>query len=140
MLEAGVAFEVFASTVVREVRNLRAYDSESTARVLECGFKNIVGDHLSTAAGIDVDLSDVSTPLGHWWRSAYLLRNRVVHQGYKPTQSEAEAALAATADAIGHVAAGLANSADTRGVSALIVGHPLPFSQSTDAELGRCRM
>jgi hypothetical protein len=73
--------------------------------------------HLARVLQEHIDLRDINSPPGRWWRDGFLLRNRTVHEGYRPTFAEVEASVNAARDLIVFVGARLDRRPATRGVA-----------------------
>lgn len=123
VLELGIAFELLVATLVRELGPRRGYDVQKIEGVLDAGLKNILQDHVPKLVQVDVDLGDATTEFGEWWMHAYLLRNRIVHRGYRPSVSEAEQARAAVHGVIELVATQLGGDSE-QDLAALLASYP----------------
>jgi hypothetical protein len=98
VIAAATATEVMVNIFFREVWEALELDAARLAGVLDCGFKNQLVDQLPKFLTEAVDLADEDVPPGRWYRGCYLVRNRVVHEGYRPTSAEAwDATVAARA-------------------------------------------
>jgi hypothetical protein len=91
--EAGTAMELLIAGVVRLVAPRRGYSNEKIGNVLSGPFASLCKDHFAVLLGYGPDPLVSEDALGRWWRDTYLLRNRVVHRGHKPTEPETVRAL-----------------------------------------------
>jgi hypothetical protein len=89
VIAAATATEVMVNIFFREMWEALELDAARLAGVLECGFKNQLVDQLPKFLTKPVDLADEDVPPGRWYGDCYLVRNRVVHEGYRPTSAEA---------------------------------------------------
>lgn len=96
VISATTGVEVLVNTIIRASWGLRERDPDKLAGVLDCGFRSLVKQHLAELLGEKIDLDDPETPAGRWYEACYQLRNRVVHEGHKPTSREAYEAKIAT--------------------------------------------
>jgi hypothetical protein len=96
VIAAATATEVMVNTFLREMWEALELDPGRLAGVLGCPFRNQLVDHLPKFLAEPVDLDDVGRPPGRWFRDCYLLRNRAVHEGYRPSSAEAMDATTAT--------------------------------------------
>jgi hypothetical protein len=96
VIAAATAMEVVVNIFFREVWKALEMEPDQVDGVLDCGFKNQLVDHLSKFLDEPVDLDDGYQPPGRWYRDCYLLRNRVVHEGLRPSSAEAMDATTAT--------------------------------------------
>lgn len=110
----GSAVEVVFSATIREAGRMIGEAEARTKSVLSLPLRNQVEHHLMRYAGVTVDTMDSTNPFGHWWTGGYNLRNRVVHEGYRPSQAEAEAAYGDAAEVVGAIRDGLRSSSATR--------------------------
>lgn len=106
VIEAGTAIELLVHRVVFGVELAKGSPPEQIENLLEStGFQNLVCDHLAKHLGVAVKKPyPGSDPLSRWLRVVYKLRNRVAHEGYKPTAQEAFDAIGLTRELIGFVA------------------------------------
>jgi hypothetical protein len=95
-IAAATAIEVLVNIFFREVWEALELELERLAGVLGCGFKNQLVDQLGKLLAEPVDLDDENLPPGRWYRDCYLLRNRTVHEGHRPSAAEAMDATLAT--------------------------------------------
>lgn len=120
VLESGTAFELMVSAVVREVGPWRGKDGNRVSGILYAGLKNILTEHFGSLVGSTVDLDDPTNVFGAWHGTAYELRNRVVHRGYRPTEREVDDCIAAVKEVIDHVSLSLAADPDTHDVGVML--------------------
>jgi hypothetical protein len=121
VLEAGTAIEILASAVIREVATRRGLDQERVQAIREQGLRNRLDPHLGTLVGISIDLNRSNDAVGRWYNGAYRLRNRIVHEGYRPSVNEASDALREARDFVATVGRGLYENSDTREIGELLV-------------------
>jgi hypothetical protein len=95
IVQAQTCIEMIINVIIREVAPLRGKAPQKVKDILTASFRNRVVDHIGKLTGVTVDLKDISTPVGNWWDKTYLMRNRVVHEGYRPTASDANSAVMA---------------------------------------------
>ncbi len=93
--EAGTAVELLVSASLRVAAPTRGYPAQKLANILEGPFASRVRDHFAPMFGYDSAPETSTDALGRWWQDTYLLRNRIVHTGHRPTEAEAVAALEA---------------------------------------------
>lgn len=96
VLSLGTAIEVLGATVVRLCWEPYGRRPETLGGALDSGFKNVLETHLAGVLNAPVDLRDPEHPAGGWWAAAYHLRNRVAHEGARPTHGETLDAYAQT--------------------------------------------
>jgi tetratricopeptide (TPR) repeat protein len=105
VIDAGTAIELLVHRVVFGVELMKGAAREQIENLLETGFHNLVRDHLAKHLGVAVQKPySGSDPLSTWLRVVYKLRNRVAHEGYKPTAQETFDAIDLTRELIGFVA------------------------------------
>jgi hypothetical protein len=124
IIASGTAVELLVSTVIREASVLTGEDLERREAVLNASFAARFKDHLGRYIRTKVDINDPDDPFGAWWKTAYRLRNEVVHRGHKPTLDEAETALVQTGELTVHVRDALLAHPDTESLGVL-----LPFGR-----------
>lgn len=107
VIAACTATEVFVNTLFREAGKALGTKQDKIDGVLGCGFRNQLVDHLPKLLREGVDLDDLQSSPGTWWKHCYDLRNQVVHAGAKPTDKEAELAKVATSKFIRWIYASL---------------------------------
>jgi hypothetical protein len=120
VIEAGIAFEVLVSALVRELAALNGLPAEKVEGILDAGLKNVLIDHLPKLAGLCIDLNDPENIFGAWYVHAYDLRNRVVHGGYRPSLAEARQAANSVKAVVDHVGLELAAHERTREIGQMI--------------------
>lgn len=96
VIAATTGMEVLVNVFFREIWEALELDPESLAGVLGCGFKNQLTAQLPKFLNEPVNLDDEGLPPGRWYRDCYLLRNRTVHEGHRPSSAEAMDAKVAT--------------------------------------------
>lgn len=93
--EAGTAVELLISAALRLAAPYHGYSQPKLNNVLDGPFASRARDHFAPIFGYDTDPATSKDALGRWWQDTYLLRNRVVHRGHRPTEPEAAQALEA---------------------------------------------
>jgi hypothetical protein len=83
----------FVRRVIREVSRLRDEPASRAESILQAGLKDAIVTHLRPYANITVDTTDPENPFGSLVARWLSDRNRVVHDGYAPNESEAARAL-----------------------------------------------
>lgn len=89
VISTATASEVLINTMLRVLWAQLELDPEKLPGALNCGFQNQLKDQIPKFLDVTLDLKDEQTPAGIWKRDCYDLRNRVVHEGHKPTSGEA---------------------------------------------------
>ena len=89
IVESGTATELLVSAVLRTIGPAKGYGPTKLSNVLDGAFKVRVTDHFAVILGYDRDPTTGKDALGDWWCRGYLLRNKVVHAGYRPSDDEA---------------------------------------------------
>jgi hypothetical protein len=102
-IATGSAVEALFGATIRTSSEAMGEDPGARHRILESPLRNQVEHHLGRYASCVVDLNDANNAFGEWWQGGYQLRNRVVHDGHRPTRRESRAAL----DGAGGVASAL---------------------------------
>jgi hypothetical protein len=92
MTTLGTAIEVLLSTVIREAAAELNESAAQTEAALRAGYRQKLEHHLPRYCSLVVDLDDATNAAGGWWQGGYRLRNKIVHEGYRPTTEEAVAA------------------------------------------------
>jgi hypothetical protein len=133
VIEAETAFEVLVGALVRELVALDRLPTSRVEGIRNAGLKNVLVDHLPQLSGLHVDLEDRDNVFGAWWTNAYLLRNRVVHEGYRPTLPEAWEAANYVKAVVDHVGLELAKDERTRDIG-LMVAAPRDYDLELEAE------
>jgi hypothetical protein len=98
VIEATTAIELLVNTVIREIgprRDAVRYTPKKLSAVMETGFRGRLIDHYAVLLDAEPDLASDAEPIGRWWNHCYLLRNRAAHEGYRPPDQQAVAALVA---------------------------------------------
>jgi hypothetical protein len=116
-ITAGTAIDVLIGLVLRRAWLAAGLRSGDLQPALDAKPREQLQTHVARILQQRIDLRDVNSPPGRWWRDGYLLRNRVVHEGYRPTFAEVEASVNAARDLIVFVGAGLDQRSATRGVA-----------------------
>jgi hypothetical protein len=89
--EAETAFEVFIDRYLADKYRSRSRSEQEINLLLEnTPFKNLLSDHIRQFVSFDYS---TSTELAEWKNKSYLLRNKVVHDGYAPTAQESKDAI-----------------------------------------------
>lgn len=73
----------------------KKYDKQKISNIQKGQFKNLVTDHLKPffeRNGLSFGLETEGFELYDYWHDCYLLRNKIVHEGYIPSESEASRA------------------------------------------------
>lgn len=86
VIEVQTAFEVFVNETIRKYY-LGRKPIRTVNEILQSNFKNLLRSHLPSVVGKSFNRGD--TPYDRWNSNSYLLRNKVVHEGYNPTPNEA---------------------------------------------------
>lgn len=107
-VDLGTAIEVLTSVALREAALKHGALPADVKRILKSPLRNQLEDHLPKYVGCSVALDDASNPFGKWWLGGYKLRNRVVHDGARPTRAEVHSALQDAGGFIGAVGDALA--------------------------------
>lgn len=98
VVDSGTAVEMLVSAAIRLVGPARGYDQSKTDRALRAPFKSRLADHFAPLLGYSSDLQGSDDSLGAWWHGGYRIRNQVVHEGHRPSESEALEALVSALD------------------------------------------
>lgn len=96
VIEAGTAIELLISGSLRVAGSPKGYDATKLGNILNGSFASQAKDHFAVIFGFDRDPKTSSDELGEWWQQCYLLRNKVVHQGYRPSREEVHQAIEAS--------------------------------------------
>jgi hypothetical protein len=131
VIEAGIAFEVLVAALVRELAALDGLTAAQVGGILDAGLKNVLTDHLPKMAALTIDLDDPGNIFGAWRVNTYDLRNRVVHEGYRPPLSEARQAAYSVKAAVDHVGLELAKHERTRDIG-LMIAAPADYQDDGD--------
>jgi hypothetical protein len=81
------------AAAVRLVAPERGYGEKKLAGVMQAPFAALVKDHFARLLGYSREPERGDDALGVWWREGYKLHHTVVHEGQRPSEPEAEAAL-----------------------------------------------
>lgn len=73
----------------------KRYAAQRLPTLMDAPFKSRLLDHYAKLLGATVDLASENEHVGRWWNRCYLLRNRIVHEGYRPADDEAAKAVSA---------------------------------------------
>lgn len=125
VIAAATAMEVLVNVFFREVWEALKLEPERLPGVLGCGFKNQLVDQLPKLLTAHVDLKDEDTPPGRWYRDCYLVRNRAVHEGYRPTSAEAMDATLATRAFASWIGASMEDDARTNQIKWILQTRPI---------------
>ena len=121
VMEAGTGAELLVTTVVREAAAARGESPTRISGRVKAPFKNRFIEHFLPLTGLSGDIADKSTAPGRWWQDSYLLRNRVVHEGYAPSREEALNCLAAAREMMAETGKALQADPATKRVGELLV-------------------
>jgi hypothetical protein len=84
--EAESAFEVFIDRYLADKYRSKGTSEQEINSILEnTGLKNLLKDHIKKFVSFDYSTSN---EFADWERKSYLIRNKVVHDGYTPTLQE----------------------------------------------------
>lgn len=86
-IEIQTAFEIFVASHVRNYYTGRRTPKTALDKIMKCGFMNLLTTHLNRATG--KTFTRGQPHYDQWLNDTYLLRNKVVHEGYIPSQQEA---------------------------------------------------
>jgi hypothetical protein len=112
------------NTLFRVIWAANELDPRELQGVLSCGFRNQLETHLPRLLDEGLDLKDEDSPAGIWYRDCYLLRNRVVHEGHKPTSAEALNSKLASGSFARLLGEALTDDLRTDGVKQFLLGRP----------------
>jgi hypothetical protein len=121
VMEAGTGAELLVSSVVREAAAARGDSATRISGRMKAPFKNRFVEHFLPLTGLEGDIADDTTAAGRWWQDSYLLRNRVVHDGYAPSRQEALNCLAAARELMAETGRALQSDPTTKRVGELLV-------------------
>jgi hypothetical protein len=95
IIDLNTAIEVLVSVTLTEAGRLAGWEEERISRATSwrTGLKRRVRHHLAELLGSGDDLNQKESPWSRWFRGGYLLRNRAVHEGIRPSRDDIEAAL-----------------------------------------------
>lgn len=91
VINAQTGMEGFITTLYRELLKRQKPPIQNQAKRLP--FIQLVKQELPRLLGCSLDIADTDSPAGQWYQSSYLLRNKVVHEGYMPVPPEAREAV-----------------------------------------------
>lgn len=104
VLYCQTAFETFLRTLLSE---LFKQEGKSLAVLDEIyeenGFMKVLKSEFSSRLGGIWDLTSTSSPLKDWHDNCYQMRNRIIHGGYLPDNSETEESLVCAQNAINYI-------------------------------------
>jgi len=104
IINAQTSVEIFMYNIYREFLKQEGFTSEEiTAKSESMRYKSLVKDQFFTRLGGDFDISDYKTRVGEWWANTYQYRNKVVHEGYRPSFSECDEAIYHATDIIEYI-------------------------------------
>jgi len=103
VVSAATCVEILLSTVVRTVGPVRGWSKERIDGALGSGLKNVLTVHVAKLLAVSVDLEDESAVWGRWWNAGYMVRNKAVHAGHRPSEAEADEATNATMHVVAEV-------------------------------------
>jgi len=86
-IEAQTGFEVLVAYKIRDYYSSAGRSSSQINGILQSGFRNLISAHLPRATGKSFATGEPN--YDQWYHDSYLLRNRVVHEGYSPKPQEA---------------------------------------------------
>lgn len=109
----GTATEVAIDVILSEGLALDGASEKDIHRELAQPFAQRVEAHLARITNTKLDRTEPTSPLGLWWRDAYSIRNRVVHDGYRPSYDEAQLVLEATVALVDALSEGLRSQSRT---------------------------
>lgn len=89
VISACTATEVLVNTLFRVLWICLERGPESLPGVLRAPFRNQLTELLPKFLEDGVDLTDESLPPGRWYSDCYMLRNKIVHEGWKATAPQA---------------------------------------------------
>lgn len=128
----GTAIEVLFATIVRVAGPMIGEEDSKTRAVLDCPLRSLVEHHLSRYCHTPVDLGSTENPFGRWWAEGYALRNRVVHEGYRPKEAEFDTAYGAASALIAAVKQGLKNDPRTAALGEALTWGKLEVGAGAD--------
>ena len=77
-----VFFEVFLLEILQNILIEEGKSDTTVSGIMECGYKNILNEHLFQKLGINKNEAIVNS----YWIDLYKLRNEVAHTGHNPNQ------------------------------------------------------
>ena len=96
VIDATTTIELLVNQVIIEIgpqKDPRRYGGHRLQSVLDAPFKSRVVDHYAKLLGATPDLAAEGDEIGRWWNRCYLLRNRVAHEGVRPSDHDAALAV-----------------------------------------------
>lgn len=93
VIEAQVACEGFLDQLLLLMAWEEGRSPEEVAVWFADGLAKRVRTHYGSRLGTNWDTANSATPVGKWHSRVYVVRNRVIHAGYVPTDAEAMDAL-----------------------------------------------
>ncbi|KRF52549.1 hypothetical protein ASG99_12365 [Bacillus sp. Soil768D1] len=94
IIDAQTSVETFLTLLLKELLKAEKIpDKEINHKIELIAFKNMVMHHFQKRIGGDFNIKGNFSPVGKWWKEAYLLRNKIVHEGYFPSSIETENAM-----------------------------------------------
>jgi hypothetical protein len=98
------AIEVLVSWLVREGGPAAGWDAARIQRANNTpAFRNRIETHVAELLGEVIDVKRAGTRWGEWWARGYADRNRMVHEGVRPSYAQARAAWEEVWSLIGHI-------------------------------------
>jgi hypothetical protein len=113
VLALGTAIEVLFAIAIRQAALAHGETEEAIAAILDYPLRNQIEHHLPRYVNCVVSTTDTTNAFGRWWQGGYELRNKVVHDGYRPTRTEIKAALEDAMALADVLSAGLASDPTT---------------------------
>ena len=127
----ATAIEVLFSVIIREASIAFGEAPEVRAGVLASPLRNQIEHHITRYAGVAVDLESDGNSVGKWWLRGYGLRNRVVHDGYRPKANDVTDARHAAFELIAALKNGLSQNSATQELNDALAWDPLPEPGTT---------
>jgi hypothetical protein len=104
VLYCQTAFETFLRTLLSEIYKQEGKSSLELEETYEkSGFLGTLKREFSPRIGGIWDITNVNSPLKDWYENCYQRRNRIIHGGYLPNNTETEKSLDSTENAIVYV-------------------------------------
>lgn len=99
VIEMQTSVETFLSVLLTELLRKDGWDKSAIdAHFASTGFATRLRRDFHSRLGGKWSTVEIGTPIGEWYERTYLMRNRIIHGGYRPTLDEANEALAAALD------------------------------------------
>ena len=124
VIASTTAMEVLVNVFLREVWEALELDPARLAGALACGFSNQLKAQLPKFLDRRVDLDDADLPPGRWHRDCYLVRNRTVHEGIRPSSAEAMDAKVATRAFVAWIGEAMKEDPRTAQIKAILGSPP----------------